>query len=63
MVVLLGHQERLGGIASGWGWMLEGLALRGDALLGFLLVLAERGVRVTNERRVRNVRAGVGRGA
>lgn len=60
MVVLLGRQERLGGIAPGWGWMLEGLALRGDALLGFLLV--KRGVRVTNERRVRNVRARVGRG-
>lgn len=62
MVVLLGRQERLGGIASGWGRMPEGLALGGDALLGFLLVLAERGVRVANERRVRNVRARVGRG-
>lgn len=62
LVVLLGDQEGLGGIASGWGWMLDCLALHGDALLGFLLVLAQRRVRVTNERRVRNVRARVGRG-
>lgn len=62
MVVLLGRQERLGGIASERGWVLEGLALGGDALLGLLLVLAERGVRVTNERRVRNVRAREGGG-
>lgn len=62
VVVLLGDQERLRRVASGWGWTLGGLALHRDAVLCFLLVLADRGMCVTNKWRVRNVRARVGQG-